>query len=165
MNTGGSAVYQAACHRAPLNRTDGHRSNDGSHQEITMHRLTTLFTLCLALPFAHAASAQDSTLGPLLEKVARESSVGTPRAINSDLLDEGYSVEGNELVNHLSVQPRHAAQMRDNPKQVRTQLAASVCNNDGLRQLMSQGAVLRFEFSEYQSKKPITTERYRASDC
>ena len=130
-----------------------------------MHRLTTLVTLCLALPFAHAASAQDSTLGPLLEKVARESSVGTPRAINSDLLDEGYSVDGNELVNHLSVQPRHAAQMRDNLKQVRTQLAASVCNNDGLRQLMSQGAVLRFEFSEYQSKKPITTERYRASDC
>ncbi|MCQ4312106.1 quorum-sensing-regulated virulence factor family protein [Pseudomonas stutzeri] len=130
-----------------------------------MHRLTTLITLCLALPFAHTASAQDQALDQLLEKVARESSVGTPRAINSDLLDEGYSVDGNELVNHLSVQPRHAAQMRDNPKQVRTQLAASVCSNDGLRQLMNQGAVLRFEFSEYQSKKPITTERYRASDC
>ncbi len=130
-----------------------------------MHRLTTLFTLCLALPFAHTASAQDQALGPLLEKVASESSVGTPRAINSDLLDEGYSVDGNELVNHLSVQPRHAAQMRDNPKQVRTQLAASVCSNDGLRQLMDQGAVLRFEFSEYENKKPITTERYRSSDC
>lgn len=132
-----------------------------------MRHLTPLLilTLCLALPFAHAANAQDPALGQLLEKVARESSVGTPRAINSDLLDEGYSVEGNELVNHLSVQPRHAAQMRDNPKQVRTQLAASVCNNQGLRQLMSQGAVLRFEFSEYQSKKPITTERYRSSDC
>ena len=130
-----------------------------------MRRLTTLLTLCLALPFAHTASAQEQALSQLLEKVARESSVGTPRAINSDLLDDGYSVDGNELVNHLSVQPRHAAQMRDNPKQVRTQLAASVCNNEGLRQLMSQGAVLRFEFSEYQSKKPITTERYRSSDC
>lgn len=130
-----------------------------------MHRLTTLFTLCLALPFAHAASAQDSTLGPLLEKVARESSVGTPRAINSDLLDEGYSVEGNELVNHLSVQPRHAAQMRDNPAKVREQLAASVCNNDGLRALLSRGATLRFEFSEYQSDRPITSERYDAGDC
>lgn len=150
---------------ADLNRGGGHRSNDSSHQEITMRRLTPLLTLCLALPFAHAAYAQDPALGQLLEKVARESSVGTPRAINSDLLDEGYSVEGNELVNHLSVQPRHAAQMQDNPKQVRTQLAASVCNNEGLRQLMSQGAVLRFEFKEYQSKKPITTERYRSSDC
>jgi hypothetical protein len=150
---------------AALNREDRRRSNDGSHQEITMRRLTTLLMLCLALPFAHTASAQDQALSQLLEKVARESSVGTPRAINSDLLDEGYSVDGNELVNHLSVQPRHAAQMRDNPKHVRTQLAASVCNNEGLRQLMSQGAVLRFEFSEYQSKKPITTERYRSSDC
>ncbi|XKY13718.1 hypothetical protein HKW99_05960 [Stutzerimonas zhaodongensis] len=148
-----------------MNRPDWHRSNDGSHQENTMYRLTSLLTLCLALPFAHTASAQDQPLGQLLDEVARESSVGTPRAINSDILDEGYSVDGNELVNHLSVQPRHAAEMRDNPKQVRTQLAASVCNNEGLRQLMNQGAVLRFEFSEYQSKKPITTERYRANDC
>ncbi len=130
-----------------------------------MNRLTTLFTLCLALPLAHTASAQDQALGPLLDKVARESSVGTPRAINSDLLDEGYSVDGNELVNHLSVQPRHAAQMRDNPSQVRSQLGASVCSNDGLRQLMDQGAVLRFEFKEHESKDPITTERYRSSDC
>lgn len=130
-----------------------------------MYRLTTLFTLCLALPFAHTASAQDQALGPLLDKVARESSVGTPRAINSDLLDEGYSVDGNELVNHLSVQPRHAAQMRDNPSQVRTQLGASVCSNEGLRQLMDQGAVLRFEFKEHESKNPITTERYRSGDC
>ncbi len=130
-----------------------------------MPRLTTLFALCLALPFASAASAQEQPLDQLLEQVARESSVGTPRAINADILDEGYSVDGNQLVNHLSVQPRHAAQMRDNPKQVRNQLGASVCNNDGLRQLMQRGAVLRFEFREYQSKKPITTERYRASDC
>jgi hypothetical protein len=130
-----------------------------------MYRLTSLIALCLALPFTSTASAQDRALGPLLDQVARESSVGTPRAINSDILDEGYSADGNELVNHLSVQPRHAAQMRDNPKQVRTQLAASVCNNDGLRRLMNQGAVLRFEFNEYQTKKPIATERYRASDC
>tara|TARA_R100000541_G_scaffold301_29_gene1696 strand:+ start:24872 stop:25495 length:624 start_codon:yes stop_codon:yes gene_type:complete len=165
INRGGAEFNSRPQTMAALNREDRHRSNDGSHQEITMRRLTTLLTLCLALPLAHTASAQDQALSQLLEKVARESSVGTPRAINSDLLDEGYSVDGNELVNHLSVQPRHAAQMRDNPKQVRTQLAASVCNNEGLRQLMSQGAVLRFEFSEYQSKKPITTERYRASDC
>ncbi len=130
-----------------------------------MYRLTTLLTLCLAWPAAHAASLQEQQLGQLLDKVARESSVGTPRAINSDILDVGYSVEGNELVNHLSVQPRHAAQMRDNPKDVRTQLAASVCSNDGLRLLMEQGAVLRFEFSEYESNKPITTERYKTSDC
>jgi len=130
-----------------------------------MYRLTSLIALCLALPFTSTASAQDRALGPLLDQVARESSVGTPRAINSDILDEGYSADGNELVNHLSVQPRHAAQMRDNPKQVRTQLAASVCNNDGLRRLMNLGAVLRFEFNEYQTKKPIATERYRASDC
>jgi len=130
-----------------------------------MYRLTTLLIFCLAVPTAHAASLQEQQLNQLLETVARESSVGTPRAINSDILDVGYSVEGNELINHLSVQPRHAAQMRDNPKQVRTQLASSVCNNNGLRELMNQGAILRFEFTEYQSNKPITIERYKASDC
>lgn len=130
-----------------------------------MHRPTTLLLLCLALPTAHAASLQEQQLGQLLEQVARESSVGTPRAINEDILDEGYSVDGKALVNYLSVQPRHAAQMRDNPDQVRSQLAASVCANQGLRELMQQGAALRFEFREYQSKKPITTERYTAEDC
>lgn len=131
-----------------------------------MYRITAPLTLCLAVSFSSIAAAQDpQELTQLLERVAQESSVGTPRAINEDLLDEGYSVSGNELINHLSVQPRHAAQMRDNPDQVRSQLTASVCNNEGLRMLMNQGAVLRFEFSEYQSKKPITTERYQASDC
>jgi len=130
-----------------------------------MRRLTTLLVLCLALPAAHAASLQEQQLSDVLEQVARESSVGTPRAINEDILDEGYSVDRNELVNYLSVQPRHAAQMRDNPGQVRGQLAQSVCTNQGLRELMQQGAALRFEFREYQSEKPITTERYTASDC
>ncbi|WP_278349236.1 PA3611 family quorum-sensing-regulated virulence factor [Stutzerimonas kunmingensis] len=130
-----------------------------------MYRLTTLLALSLALPVAHAASLQEQQLNQLLEQVARESSVGTPRAINEDILDQGYTVENNMLVNHLSVQPRHAAQMRDNPADVRSQLAVSVCGNEGLRKLMSQGAILRYDFSEYQSNKPIASERYKASDC
>ncbi|WP_313023988.1 PA3611 family quorum-sensing-regulated virulence factor [Pseudomonas lopnurensis] len=130
-----------------------------------MYRLTTLLALSLALPVAHAASLQEQQLGQLLDQVARESSVGTPRAINEDILDQGYTVDGHELVNHLSVQPRHAAQMRDNPADVRSQLSVSVCGNQGLRTLMSQGAVLRYEFSEYKSNKPIATERYNAADC
>ena len=55
--------------------------------------------------------------------------------------------------------------MRDNPADVRSQLAVSVCGNEGLRKLMSQGAVLRYDFSEYQSNTPIASERYTASDC
>ncbi|MCQ4323418.1 hypothetical protein CXK94_04120 [Stutzerimonas stutzeri] len=130
-----------------------------------MYRLTILLALSLALPIAHATSLQEQQLGQLLDQVARESSVGTPRAINEDILDQGYTVDGNELVNHLSVQPRHAAQMRDNPADVRSQLGVSVCGNQGLRTLMSQGAVLRYEFSEYKSNRPIATERYKAADC
>ncbi|TBU97972.1 PA3611 family quorum-sensing-regulated virulence factor [Stutzerimonas kirkiae] len=130
-----------------------------------MYRLATLLALALALPSVHAASLKEQKLDELLAKVARESSVGTPRAINADILDQGYSVDNHELVNHLSVQPDHAAQMRSNPDDVRKQLAASVCNNGGLRELLAQGAVLRFEFSEYKSNKPIANERYNARDC
>lgn len=130
-----------------------------------MLRLTALL-LALSLPsLAHAESLKDFELTKLLEQVARQSSQGTPRAINADILDQGYTVEGNELVNHLSVRADHAAQMRGNPDTVRTQLANSVCRNAGYRQLLAQGAVLRYEFSEYKSNRPVSTERFSRNDC
>lgn len=126
----------------------------------------TVLTLALALPLlAQAASLKDHELTRMLEKVAQQSSVGTPRAINEDILDQGYSVDGRELVNHLSVRAAHAAQMRGNPDTVRAQLAGSVCRNAGFRRLMSRGAVLRYEFSEYKSNRPVTVERFDQSDC
>lgn len=130
-----------------------------------MPRLIALL-LALSLPvLAQAASLNNFELSKTLERVARESSVGTPRAINEDILDQGYSVEGNELVNHLSVRPDHAAQMRGNPDSVRAQLANSVCRNSGYRQLLARGAVLRYEFSEYKTNRPIVSERFSSSDC
>ncbi len=130
-----------------------------------MHRLVALLALSLALPAAQAASLKDYELSRMLDQVAKESSVGTPRAINEDILDQGYTVDGNELVNHLSVREAHAANMRGNPDTVRSQLAASVCSNTGYRQLLARGAVLRYEFSEYKSNRPVTTERFSKADC
>lgn len=130
-----------------------------------MLRLIAL-TLALSLPaLSQAESLKNFELSKTLEQVARESSVGTPRAINEDILDQGYSVEGNELINHLSVRPNHAAQMRGNPDSVRAQLANSVCRNPGYRQLLARGAVLRYEFTEYKSNLPVTSERFARSDC
>lgn len=130
-----------------------------------MRRFTTL-ALCLALPFGvQAASLKDFELNSMLEKVAQESSIGTPRAINEDILDQGYTVEGSELINHLSVRASHAEQMRANPEAVRKQLAASVCRNTGYRQLLARGAVLRYQFSEYKSNRPVATERFNKADC
>lgn len=130
-----------------------------------MLRLTGL-TLALSLPLlAQAATLKDFELSKTLEKVARESSVGTPRAINEDILDQGYTVNGNELINHLSVRSEHAAKMRGNPDVVRAQLANSVCRNNGYRQLLTRGAVLRYEFSEYKSNRPVATERFSKADC
>ncbi|MDG9930257.1 MULTISPECIES: quorum-sensing-regulated virulence factor family protein [unclassified Pseudomonas] len=130
-----------------------------------MSRLIALFALAAFLPAAQAASLQEHELTRMLEQVAKESSVGTPRAINEDILDQGYTVEGNELINHLSVRPAHAAQMRGNPDSVRNQLAASVCKNTGYRRLLASGAVLRYQFSEYKSNLPIITERFAKADC
>lgn len=123
-------------------------------------------TLLLLLPFAaQAASLQNYELNKNLQNVAKESSVGTPRAINEDILDQGYTVEGNVLIDHLSVLESHADQMRANPDDVRNQLAASVCHNNGYRQLMTQGAVMRYQFTEFKSKRPVTTLSYTTADC
>ncbi len=132
-----------------------------------MPRFTIAVSLLLALPLgiAQAASLQDFELTKALEQVAKDSSVGTPRAINEDILDQGYTVKGNELIDHLAVQPGHAAQMRENPQEVYLQLGASVCRNPGYQKLMSLGAVMRYEFTEYKTKKPVATHRYTAADC
>lgn len=130
-----------------------------------MSRLITLLTLSALFPLAHAASLQEHELTRMLERVAQESSVGTPRAINEDILDQGYTVDGNELVNHLSVRAAHAEQMRANPATVRNQLATSVCSNKGYRHLLSQGAVLRYQFSEYKNNRPVAVARFVGSDC
>ena len=130
-----------------------------------MRRIFALVAGLLAVSTVHAASLQDFELTKLLKEVARNSSVGTPRAINEDILDQGYTVEGKQLIDHLSVRPEHAQEMRSNPDQVRSQLRDSVCQNQGYRQLLAKGAVLTYEFSELKSKRPVTTERFQASDC
>lgn len=128
--------------------------------------LAPSLTLLLALPLVtHAASKQDFELSKMLQKVAQESSVGTPRAINEDILDQGFTVEGKELVNHLSVRASHAEKMHADPRVVRYQLGASVCRNPGFRQLMENGAVLRYDFTEYKTNRPVITQRYTAADC
>ncbi|TXH94270.1 MAG: hypothetical protein E6Q72_06240 [Pseudomonas sp.] len=130
-----------------------------------MPRYAALFAITLFLPAAQAASLQEHELNRLLEQVARQSSIGTPRAINEDILDQGYSVEGKELINHLSVRQSHAEQIRNHPQSMREQLAASVCRNPGYRQLLARGAVLRYQFSEYKSNRPVAIERFTEADC
>lgn len=130
-----------------------------------MRRLFTLLALCFVLPASHAASLNAFELTKMLEKVAKDSSVGTPRAINADILDQGYTVEGNELINYLSVREGHAQQMRENPQSVRAQLTASVCSNTGYRQLLARGAILRYQFTVYKSNLAVATERFNKTDC
>ncbi|WP_120993364.1 PA3611 family quorum-sensing-regulated virulence factor [Stutzerimonas urumqiensis] len=130
-----------------------------------MHRWLLMLAPALVATPLQAQSLKDFELRQTLEQVARQSSEGTPRAINENLLDRGYTVEGDELVNHIDVQPRHAAKMRDNPTLVREQLTRSVCTNQGYRQLLARGATLRYDFKEYESNRPITSERFETADC
>jgi hypothetical protein len=123
-------------------------------------------TLLLIAPLcANAASKQDYELNKELEQVAAKSNVGKPNAISEDILDQGYTVEGNILIDHLSVQAGQAQQMRENPELVGRQLGTSVCRNPGYRQLMAKGAILRYEFTEYKTNRAITTQQITAADC
>ncbi|MCE5988988.1 MULTISPECIES: quorum-sensing-regulated virulence factor family protein [unclassified Pseudomonas] len=131
-----------------------------------LRRIVPALSLLLALPLAaQAASKQEYDLNNMLQKVAKESSVGTPRAINEDILDQGYTVEGKALVNHLSVRQDHAARMQANPEQVRSQLGDSVCRNSGFRNLMSKGAVMVYRFTVYKTNQPIMDQAFDNASC
>ncbi|CAG8873158.1 hypothetical protein PS726_02631 [Pseudomonas fluorescens] len=114
---------------------------------------------------AQAASLKDTELSKMLQNVATQSSVGTPRAINEDILDQGYTVEGKQLINHLSVQSSHADKMRADPKAVYFQLGASVCRNEGFRKLMAKGAIMRYDFTEVKTNRPVGSASFQESDC
>ena len=112
-----------------------------------------------------AASLKELELSKMLQSVAAQSSVGTPRAINEDILDQGYTVEGKELINHLSVQSSHAEKMRADPKAVYFQLGSTVCNNPGFRKLMAKGAVMRYEITENKTNRPVASVKFVEADC
>jgi len=138
-----------------------------SNQERFMLRfIVPALSLLLTLPLAaQAASKQEYELNKQLQKVATQSSVGTPRAINEDILDQGYTVEGKALVNHLSVRAEHAARMQENPALVRSQLGDSVCRNSGFRNLMTKGAVMVYRFSVYKTNQPVMDQAFDAASC
>ena len=122
--------------------------------------------LMLALPLAaQAASLKDFELNKTLLKVAEKSNEGKPRAINADLLDKGFTVDGTVLINNLEASPTLAAQMRSNPEETVPQLGRSVCSNAGFRTLMVQGATLRYSFREYKTNSPVLTQDFRAENC
>lgn len=123
-----------------------------------------LFALVFVLP-SQAASLKDYELQQKLEKVAQQSSQGTPRALNDDILDFGYQVQGTELINLLGVREAHAEQMRNNPESVRLQLGRSVCRNSGFVQLLNEGATLRYEFRQLEDDSLVTRELFTAANC
>src|SRR5690554_2641450 len=64
-----------------------------------MRYLIVLLVLLVTLP-AQAVSLRDTRLEDTLCNVAVQSSKDTPRKLNEFIVDEGFSAEGKELVNH-----------------------------------------------------------------
>lgn len=122
--------------------------------------------LLFALPLsAQAASLAEFNLNKDLLKVAKVSNEGKPRAINSDLLDKGFSVEGTVLINHLEASPMQSAQMRSDPESTVQQLGRSVCRNNQFRTLMAKGAIMRFDIREYKTNTSVLTQDFSANNC
>lgn len=121
--------------------------------------------LALALPMgAHAASLLEAQMNKL-QSVAAESNKDLPREIDEKTLEVAYTVEGMQLIDHLSVLPDRAEQMRANPKAVYFQLGRSVCTNPGYRELMAKGAVMRYEITENKTNRPVASVKFAESDC
>ncbi|UYZ83983.1 quorum-sensing-regulated virulence factor family protein [Entomomonas sp. E2T0] len=125
----------------------------------------SILIVSLALPFmVNAASLKDYNLHQTLQTVAKKSSEGIPRKINDDLTDKGYTVQDNTLINRIEVSDKQAEEMRKFPNTMRSQLAESVCKNEGYRDLLKRGAILSYQFTE-KGNKPIAEELFFASDC
>ncbi len=124
-----------------------------------------LFIASLFVVPAQAASLRDIQLQEMLEEIAKVSNEGTPRAIDSNITDEGYSVNGSELINFLSVEPAYAQRMQEEPLIVRTQLQASVCADQRYRRLLDLGATLSYHFVLTDSTQPVLTQRFIAEHC
>lgn len=129
-----------------------------------MRYLIVLLALSFALP-AQAVSLRDTRLEDTLRTVAQNSSQNTPRRINEHIVDQGFSVRGSELVNHLSVQTDYAAQMQSEPLVVRSQLQTSVCADQRFRRLLDMGATLTYHFVLADTDQPILTQSFVADHC
>lgn len=129
-----------------------------------MRWLSLALALSVVVP-AYGASLRDMQLQNMLEEVAIASSEGTPRPINDEITDEGFIVDGKELVNILSVRQAYAEKLQDDPLVVRTQLQSSVCANQRFRRLMDMGATLTYHFVLTDSTQPVLTQRFIAEHC
>ncbi|MBC3335198.1 PA3611 family quorum-sensing-regulated virulence factor [Pseudomonas proteolytica] len=122
--------------------------------------------LALVLPLgAQAASLVELQMNKKLQSVAAESNKDLPREIDEQTLEVAYTVEGMHLIDHLSVLPERAEQMRANPKAVYFQLGQSVCLNKGYRELMAKGAVMRYEITENKTNRPVASVKFVEADC
>ncbi|NVZ18188.1 PA3611 family quorum-sensing-regulated virulence factor [Pseudomonas costantinii] len=122
--------------------------------------------LALVLPMsAQAASLLEAQMNQKLQSVAAESNKDLPREIDEKTLEVAYTVEGMQLIDHLSVQSDRAEQMRANPKAVYFQLGQSVCLNKGYRELMAKGAVMRYDITENKTNRPVASVKFAEADC
>jgi len=76
-----------------------------------------------------------------------------------------YTVEGMQLIDHLSVQPDRAEQMRANPKAVYFQLGQSVLPEPRLPRADGQGAVMRIRDHRKPRPTPGGFGEIRRADC
>ncbi|CEA02459.1 putative secreted protein [Pseudomonas saudimassiliensis] len=129
-----------------------------------MRYLIVMLTLLIALP-SQAASLRETRLESALKTVAEQSSKGTPRQLNANIVDEGFTAQGQELINHLTVDTVYASHMQSDPLVVRSQLQSSVCADQRFRRLLDMGATLTYHFVLADSNQPVLTQSFVADHC
>lgn len=129
-----------------------------------MRYLIVLTALLIAMP-SQAVSLRDTRLQETLRNVAEQSSKDTPRQVNANIIDEGFSAKGKELINHLTVDNEYATRMQGDPLVVRSQLQSSVCSDQRFRRLLDMGATLTYHFVLTDSSQPVLTQSFVAEHC
>lgn len=125
-----------------------------------------VFVFCFVLFIVvYVVLFKDFELSKMLEKVVKESSVGIFCVINEDIFDQGYIVEGNQLINYFSVCVSYVECMCFNLDSVCSQFGDSVCSNIGYCQLFVCGVIFIYSFIEYKINQLVVIECFDVGSC
>lgn len=122
--------------------------------------------LLLAMPLgAQAASLADFNLNKSLQATAEASNQNPQGNLPVGLTDKGFTVEGTVLTKHLVATQALALNMLKNKEAAASALGASVCRNSELRNLLTRGAIVRFDVRDDENNIQVLNQDIRAENC
>ena len=144
----------------------GQNLRHANPESFMLRTIIPTVALLLALPLgAQAASLAEFNLNKSLQATAAVSNEGKPREITQGLTDNGFTVDGTVLTNHLVADQELALNMLKDKNAAALALGRSVCSNAELRKLLARGAVVRLDVRDNEGNIQVLSQDIGADNC